>query len=760
MNARTGLGKRENVHSWSIADDAPAFSPRLEALRSPLRIPRTALSPEQVRLKVHAEHDVFASPVGQVQVTPTEISDCHGQTLYKIGMVETSRKHQETLYAQEKANRSKVPVEERVFVSAMRKAAHSVFHKNNVPHQVFRSFDREGLGTVNVDEFRSALQYVGVHLTPEENRALFDGYLTEREVSEGCLLNYDRFLAELKRDGLDDTGTSLDFPDFDYRSRSKRINSTDQQQLQSTVKASERPTSPLSPKGHGGKAFVEAHHFDRRHWSSEDQTFFILRSKVFHALRAVDPAHALHAFVANDRRRSGYVNGPNFLLSLKALGVHMAPDDCMRLFQELPKSNNGHALNYAEFVEDLKMDAKLAYVRGQVRSKNYTSEQSRQLIIQERVFEELKQRWQHLDTQLNILDINRSGKVDFKNFYKAIKMAGIILSDPDTHRVFDKFDGDNSGVIDYRDLVQMLQYGLTRVSDNPNLYAKPRKGSSIADPSDRSTEREKQTIIVQQKLIDHLVGVAPKLKDTLEEYVDRMNAMNRGIKSECTNIRLEDGRWITSLIDSRAFADCARNAGAFMSEKDAALMFRLIDAERVGRVDYMRVFDFLTAHMTEKPAPGAPPIYLAESSKEYQDILHEMQQLQAAPPTIHPNFGVGLVPKETDNISRTGNLGIEQILLKIQKQAGMESKLLERCFIGLCGSFGKVNKRNFSKAMGRLGVNIDQHDLNLMFKKLCVPGESEMDVNMFFQYVRREYGKWHEGGQFGAFDSGANTSLQ
>ena len=126
----------------------------------------------------------------------------------------------------------------------------------------------------------------------------------------------------------------------------------------------------------------------------------------------------------------------------------------------------------------------------------------------------------------------------------------------------------------------------------------------------------------------------------------------------------------------------------------------------------------------------------------------------------YPNFGVGLVPKETDNISRTGNLGIEQIFLKIQKQAGMESKLLERCFIGLCGSFGKVNKQNFSKAMGRLGVNIDQHDLNLMFKKLCVPVESEMDVNMFFQYVRREYGKWHEGGQFRAFDSGANTSLQ
>ena len=141
MKAR-GLGAtRENVHSWSVADDAPAPSPRLEALRSPLQIPRTTLSPEQVRLKVHAEHDVFASPVGQVQVTPTEISDYNGQTLYKIGMVETSRKHKEKLYANEKANRSKVPVEERTFVNAMRKAAHNIFHKNNVPHQEKNCFN-------------------------------------------------------------------------------------------------------------------------------------------------------------------------------------------------------------------------------------------------------------------------------------------------------------------------------------------------------------------------------------------------------------------------------------------------------------------------------------------------------------------------------------------------------------------------------------------------------------------------------------------
>ena len=52
-------------------------------------------------------------------------------------------------------------------------------------------------------------------------------------------------------------------------------------------------------------------------------------------------------------------------------------------------------------------------------------------------------------------------------------------------------------------------------------------------------------------------------------------------------------------------------------------------------------------------------------------------------------------PVETDNVSRTGNLMVEKVLLRIVNQCDMTSNLLERAFIGLTGAFGKFLGRIF-----------------------------------------------------------------
>ena len=72
---------------WSIAEE-PAPSIPVKKLDAPFQIPSTALSNDQVRQKIYSEHDVFPSPVGEVQTTETEISDIHGRRLFKGGKVE------------------------------------------------------------------------------------------------------------------------------------------------------------------------------------------------------------------------------------------------------------------------------------------------------------------------------------------------------------------------------------------------------------------------------------------------------------------------------------------------------------------------------------------------------------------------------------------------------------------------------------------------------------------------------------------------
>ena len=68
----------------------------------------------------------------------------------------------------------------------------------------------------------------------------------------------------------------------------------------------------------------------------------------------------------------------------------------------------------------------------------------------------LKNRKDHLSASLQQIDVNATGQLDFECFRKAMKMAGIILSDADTQRVFDRFDVASSGFIRYDDVLQML----------------------------------------------------------------------------------------------------------------------------------------------------------------------------------------------------------------------------------------------------------------------------------------------------------------
>ena len=704
---------------WSIAPN-PTPSVPVKRLDAPFQIPRTALSNDQVRKKIYSEHDVFPSPVGEVQTTSTEISDIHGRKLFKGGKVDNERQNRQHDYVLERSELSKVPKEERVFVNAMRKAAHRVFQRNTKPHQVFRSFAPNHTNMIDCEGFQRALSYLGVHLHREELAILFDGYLYGDE-NETRLLNYDRFLAALRQDGLDDKGTTLNMPEFATVPKRKgfaNMHNFSQHKATTNYDPENRPRSPLSPQPKNSEGTI--HNFDRRHWSEKDQIFFLLRSKIFDYLRTRDAAELYHAFVMNDKRRVGNVNEQQFILALCALGVTLSPEDGHRLFKELPQSNDGTAMDYNEFVRDLRIDSMHIFVDGQVRSTNYSEDQNKQHIIQERVLSALKDRQRFLIPMFKQTDPRNSGKVNFDNFYKAVKRAGIILSDPDMKRAFNRFDGSGSGFVDYLQLEKYLQYGNLNEKTAKSLNSGRSGGFRIPDPADNSAKKKKLIALMQQKIIDQVANNAPKIMKLLKARFSIDNS---------------------DVIDYHVFSHSLRQSGVVLSETDSKNLFEIVDSEKAGRFNYMKLFDFLQENMTERQKPGDPPIYIDRNSEQYQNLLSASGHMQ--PERMgDPNFGMGLMPRETDNVSRTGNLAIEQLLMKIQKRSDMGTNLLERSFIGLTSAFGMLNQEHFLTAMGRLGVHVHRKNVILLFKKLA-PGKKVMDTNDFFRFVRRNYNKWN-----------------
>ena len=65
---------------------------------------------------------------------------------------------------------------------------------------------------------------------------------------------------------------------------------------------------------------------------------------------------------------------------------------------------------------------------------------------------------------------------------------------------------------------------------------------------------------------------------------------------------------------------------------------------------YIKLFDFLQENMTEKHKPNDPPIYISQDSEQYQNLLSASGHMQPQR-SNNPHYGLGLMPRETDNIS-------------------------------------------------------------------------------------------------------------
>ena len=724
------------------------------------------------RYRTHAEHDVFHSSVGDVRAAPTRIVDIDGGQLQSFGRTENPRYDNERKFISEKAIKSMVPEKDRDLVNAIRKCAHKLLQKHSKPHDVFANYDGSKTRHVDFNGFRQALRYVGCELDLQGSRLLFDHYGERNEDSTVVSrLNYDYFIAAMLDHGNDDKGTTLLLPDHAKRVHKLRTGYDDDQHHDhfDVLQAAQRnkgqrgqTTSPTAKRDETLNAMTGQYEeglartlaplaksdcVDRRLFSKEDQRYFLLKSKVINMIRRAEYGKMIHYFTRFDRSMKGAVDLDNFLQVLQQAGIRMSRDDGKRFFNDFKVEEEKvdfvqgqkNLLNYHAFV-DAVIPGKTALRNGSGapasagKHHEITEGQARRCIIQQRVFDMLKDRKEHLSASLQQIDVNATGQLDFKSFWKATKMAGVILSDADTRRIFDRFDVVSSGFVRYDDIIQMLgcknvkKDGVYSVDNRRDATVSSngnRRASYIPDPSKPTAfEMDRKVRVVNQRVIDQVAQAAPRLYEIFKLVPQK------------------DYR--STFIDLVSFSTSIRNAGIILSENDSISLYRSIEASGpAGEINYMQFLDMLNKESSLRRRATEPPIYIQEGSSQYDNILSSAGSMLGREPRYNDKtFGVGLVPVETDNVSRTGNLMVEQVLLRIVNQCDMTSNLLERAFIGLTGAFGEISRQDFLIAMKRIGVRLNQQESNAIFKKLNPKNPKIMDLNDFLLFIRTEYGKW------------------
>jgi Ca2+-binding EF-hand superfamily protein len=765
-----------NTSNWSVGG---GVSPQHDSeVAQELR--RKQYVNQAARLRTHAEHDVFHSSVGFNQRAPEGIMDVSGVQLQKLAKGDNPRHDNERQFIADRAKKSIVEKRDRPLINAVRKCANKLFQRHSRPHDIFKHYDANNTRQLNFNQFQQALRYVGCDLNIQSSRLLFNHYGVKKNNNNVVeKINYDFFIAAMKEHGNNDKGTTLLLPDYGNKVKKLRTGYDDDHHHDhfDVIHVSPRSknergrlhTSPTQQRNESINAMMtqyeesvartlspirDAKSIDRRFSSKEEQRYLLLKSKVTDMIRGVERAKMMHNFARFDRSQHGVINMDNFLNVLHQVGIRMSRVDGERFFKDFVKeqndgsvydsNNNTLLLKYQDFTNSMMKDnvrVQKNISRFSINEKQgtITHDQARRYIIQQRVFDILKERKEFLARSLYKLDLSDTGVVDFPTFWKAIKMASIIISDADARRVFDRFDAMSGGKVMYEKITKML--GCVTVNDRPKNVNNSnggsqftrngnRRGSYIPDPAKETImEKDKIFRVVKQRVLDEVALVAPKLYQAFQ-LVPRK-------------------AYGKTLVDLSEFAMCIRTSGAILSENDTIALFQSMQgssSEYEGNIDYMQFLNMLDKESSLKRRQEEPPVYIQEGSEQYENMLSSAGSMLGRR-SLHysyetKDFGIGLVPSETDNISRTGNLMVEQVLLRIVKHCDMNSNLLERAFIGVTGAFGEITRQDFLIAMNRIGVRLNQQETNALFKKLNPKKPTILNLNDLLSFIRNEYTKW------------------
>jgi Ca2+-binding EF-hand superfamily protein len=542
---------------------------------------------------VYGEHkEAFANPVGAARRSSVAASSGDGNHRYSnMGGFARKQRDLERLRERTLAKQKRDPK-----TNAMHQAATQLATSNLNTKSLFQHFDRNQDGTINFNSFSNGLRLAGVKTPTSIQRELFDNSANNGQ------LDYKRFVDDMKIKSnlINNQRTSLEIEDPHEQHKERKEQNARDRKYGDGYGLNLRSNSILPGRiiGEGSNAFTSATK-RRLAWndmSKSDKQQHLVHDHVMRSLQEKsDKVEA--AFVSVDKQRDGCLNNSEFQQGLKRVGITLSPEDASSFFSGLPRRSDG-LLDYHQFAEFLQRSKVKHYSLGQVRATNYTKHNSRSHIVQQRVADAVAAKRKNLEIVFREKDQGRGGRdsiarrdglVSIHDVDDVLKSCGVILSNQDTERLFDRVDLNSNGLVSYHDFLKSTcgEYAIdlpestedkkrrvrhlrswnaiSGAKDSGELpedlvvkeaWQRGRRPSvvSVKNPANILQKKERDQLVTQQRIVNLYAKHAIELKEVFAVHQDEPideNQFLRGTQLAGISIASSDAKRLFASLSSK-----------------------------------------------------------------------------------------------------------------------------------------------------------------------------------------------------------------
>jgi Ca2+-binding EF-hand superfamily protein len=488
--------------------------------------------------------------------------------------------------------------------------------------ELFSEMDTDDSGTLERREIGSAMAKLGVKLLPEEINVLFERY----DYNNSGQLDYGEFLnlVGFQKDGNVSSQARLD-------DEVDRLLERIQDNLEKYLGS--------GSSGQSGKALKEL-------------------------------------FREIDVDGSGTIDKQEFARAMARLGVKLTTEEIATIYERFD-ADDGRQLKYNDFLKLIGFDASSKSLGDSRQRRGGLDKEIEDLIdkIRSRLTQELgtgRVVGRELKRVFEEIDIDGSNSIDKNELARAMAKLNCKLTRDEADLIFERFDRDNSGKLDYREYLELCG----RDKSDRDREDRDRDYSSGGSRSSRlQAEVDKIVDKIQRNMEDELGKDVNKGRE-LKRVFEQMDTDN------------------SNTVDKKEFARAINKLGVKLTTDEVDAIFERYDADSSRGLEYK---EFLTL-------------------------------VGAAAPTRGSSTGGSALQREVDKL-------IDRIQRQLEDDLGKDvnkGRELKRVFenIDVDGS-GTLDKREFLKAMAKLSVKLTTDEVDAIYERYDRNGRGALDYNSF-----------------------------
>ena len=384
---------------------------------------------------------------------------------------------------------------------------------------------------------------------------------------------------------------------------------------------------------------------------------------------------------------------------------------------------------------------------------------------------EMKARGAHgfigLQRKFRILDDDNSKSLSLAEFKKALKEMNFSLNDADLRMVFDHFDSDRSGYINFEEFIQgfrdpltvrrlkLVKMAFSKLDRNGNGVVDAEEVASLYDASkhpDVLSGRKSAQDVKYEFLDTFDVGGVHDGKVTLGEFVNYYTNLGANIDNDdyfelmirnAWHISGGEGaaansanrRVLVTRADGSEYVEEIQNDLGLRADDKAGMMERL-RAQGVNNASSISIFDGFDDPQTGVRLP---------SKRFSHSHMKTTAPSGTLPGTVPADLKVAQVrpngKKDSSTFLKSANVGVRVLIDKFKAELSNRGA---HGFIGLQRKFRimdddgskSLTMAEFKKGMKEMNINMTDSELRVLFDHFDIDRSASIDFEEFIQGVR------------------------